>query len=238
LLEQIVGAESQAPQPRIALVAGGTGLVGTALLQRLLRTGDFSRVHAITRRPLLLDHPKLANRVMALEDLGPRVTGMRCTDAFCCIGAAGGRSADVAQLQKVDLALTVAFARAAKSVGATRMVVVSAANADRASKAPFARIKGEMEVAVREMGFASLDFVQPGCVLGQRPKSGFGDLLAMTVMPVVNPLLIGKSEALRGIGADDLAAAMFGAARSQRRGVSAWSGRALLALAAAGRRVA
>jgi uncharacterized protein YbjT (DUF2867 family) len=232
---KVLAVESQSVQ-RTALVAGGSGLVGGALLRLLLGTNDYSRIHAITRRPLPLDHPRLANRILKIEDLGPRLTGLRCNDAFCCIGAAGGPRATPEALRQVDLALVLTFARAAMSAGATRLVVVSAAGAERAATQPFQRVKAEMEAALRDLKPASLDLLQPGPVLGVRAASGAGDYLRLGLLPMLNPLRRGKLESSRAIAADDLAAAMLGAARSQRRGVYAYAGESLLDLATAGRR--
>ena len=53
--------------PRIALVAGATGLVGGLLLNTLLDAPDYTRVYALTRRPFGKEHPKLANRVVIFE---------------------------------------------------------------------------------------------------------------------------------------------------------------------------
>lgn len=233
--EQVV-AESQAAAPREALVAGASGLTGAALLQLLLRQGDHVRVHALSRRPLPVDHPRLANRILRLEDLGPRVTGLRCQDAFCCLGAAGGPAASEPALRAVDLELVLTFARIALATGATRLVVVSAAGASRGADSPFLRVKGEAEAALRALPFTSLDLLQPGPVLGMRPGGGAGDLLRLAVLPLANPLLRGAAAARRALPAADLAAAMLGAARSQRRGVTVWTGQSLRDLAAAGTR--
>jgi uncharacterized protein YbjT (DUF2867 family) len=233
-----LAVENTQAVPRTALIAGASGLTGSELLKLLLRGGDYGRIHAITRRPLLVDHPRLANRILKFDELGARLTGLRCNDAFCCIGAAGGPGADVAELRKVDLELVVTFARAALSAGATRLVVVSAAGADKAADKPFRRIKGEMEAALRELRIASIDLLQPGAVLGIRPGSGAGDYLRAGLLPMVSPFLGGKAAASRGISAADLAAAMLGAARSQRRGVYAYAGQSLRDLAAAASRPA
>jgi uncharacterized protein YbjT (DUF2867 family) len=220
----------------VALVAGGTGLTGTALLQLLLRNNDYARVHALTRRPLPLDHPRLANRILRFEELGARLMGLRCNDAYCCIGAAQGPRAPVAQLRSVDRDLVLAFARAAQAAGATRLVVVSAAHADSKSPRPFLACKGEMEQALRELRFTSLEILQPGAVLGLRPGAGPADILRLGLLPLLNPLLQGAMAPSRSIAAVDLAAAMLGAGRSQRQGVYAYTGRNLLDLAVAGRR--
>jgi len=53
--------------PRIALLAGASGLIGGHLLEALLGAPDYSRVFALTRRPFGREHPKLANRIVAFE---------------------------------------------------------------------------------------------------------------------------------------------------------------------------
>ncbi len=230
-----MAAESQVAQ-RVALVAGGTGVTGTALLQLLLRNHEFSRIHAVTRRPLPLDHPRLANRILKFDELAARLAGLRCTDAFCCLGAALGPRAPAAELRQVDVDLVVAFARAAQAAGAMRVVVISAARADPKAPQPFQRCKGEMEFALREMRFPSLEILQPGPVLGLRPQGTATDMLRMAFLPMANPLLHGSMAPSRAIQATDLAAAMLGVARSQRRGVYNYAGQSLRDLAVAGRR--
>jgi uncharacterized protein YbjT (DUF2867 family) len=233
---RFVAAEVQVGQ-RVALVAGGTGLTGAALLQLLLRNNDYSRVHALTRRPLPLDHPRLANRILRFDELGSRLMGLRCHDAYCCLGAAGGPRAAVAEMRQVDHDLVLAFAKAAQAAGATRLVVVSAAGADSKSPKPFLACKGELELALRGLRFTSLDILQPGPVLGVRPQGGIGDLVRLGLLPLLNPLLRGRLASSRAVAAADLAAAMLGAARSPRQGVYGYSALNLRDLAVAGRRL-
>jgi uncharacterized protein YbjT (DUF2867 family) len=225
----------QQTPPRVALVAGASGLTGDALLRALLANNDYSRVLAVTRRPLLQDHPRLANRVLPMEQVQAGLAGQRCTDAFCCIGAPQARAGSLAQLTPVDVDLTLALARTAQALGATRFIVVSAAGADRNSKQPFLKAKGEMEAALRAVRFASVDILQPGVVLGIRAQMGVGAVLQMLLLPLVNPLLAGSLARRRAIAATDLAAAMVGAARSQRTGTSQYDGHSLQELARRGR---
>jgi len=215
---------------RVALVAGGTGLVGRALLKLLLTGGDYARIHAVSRRPVPLDHPRLANRILPLEQMQAKLTGIKVNDAFCCLGAPQARAGTMAQLKPVDLDLSVAFARTALGLGASRLVVVSAAGADRNAATAFLRVKGELESALREMRFAAVDFLAPGFVTGVRAQMGVGDWLGM-LRPLLNPLMRGSLAARRAVAPGDLAAAMLGAARTQRGGVHVYSGTGLQELA-------
>lgn len=224
----------QAPQ-RVALVAGASGLTGAALLRLLLIGTDYARILAVTRRPLLQDHPRLANRVLPLEQAQAGLSGQRSTDAFCCIGAPQARRGSYAQLKAVDVDLTLTFARAALATGATRFIVVSAAGADRRATSPFLRAKAEMEAALRELRFTHVDILQPAVVLGVREKMGAGAMAQLVLLPLLNPLLLGGLAARRAIGAEELAAAMLGAARSQRNGIHQYAGTTLQELARRGR---
>ncbi len=174
-------------------MAGANGLTGSALVRLLLRKGDYARVHALTRRPLPLEHPRLANRILKYEELVARLAGLRCDDAYCCLGAAGGPRARAAELRQVDLALALAFARAARTAGATRLVVISAAGAAPGARNEFLRTKGELEVALRELKYGALDFLQPGVVVGERPGAGAVDTLRMVFAPLVNLALPGET---------------------------------------------
>lgn len=221
---------------RVALLAGGSGLVGSELLRQLLLAPDYSRVYAVSRRPLPIDSARLANRIVPLEEIRARLAGTRCDDAFCCIGSTRHGAGSVAEREKVDLDLVVSFARAVQSFGATRLVVISSAGANPQSRNPYLATKGKLETALRELRFASLEIMQPGLLLGARSEVRPLELAGTIVMPLVNPLLVGRFAQWRGISAVDVAAAMLAAARAQRRGVHVYAGRELRALAEAGRR--
>ena len=223
------------PAQKSALVAGGSGLVGNELLRLLLMAPDYARVHAISRRPLPFDHPRLANRIVPLEETRARLS-VRCDDAYCCIGSTLRSAGSAAEREKVDLDLVVSFARAAQSFGATRFIVISAAGADPQSRNPYLRTKGRLEVALRDLRFTSLEIMQPGLLLGTRPQARPLELMGTLLMPLVNPLLQGRFALWRGIAASAVAMAMLAAARAQRRGVHVYAGATLQALAESGRR--
>jgi uncharacterized protein YbjT (DUF2867 family) len=214
----VTAKDAAKPEPRVAWVAGASGVTGSALVRLLLQDTLFRRVLALSRRPLPLEH-----------------AGQRCTDAFCALGAAGGPRAAENALREVDLTLVEAFARAARNAGASRLVVISAAGADPKAGTAFKLIKGEMEQALQPLGFDGLHLLRPGVVAGLRAAESLGAALRQGVFAAASPLLR-RSKALTTVTGSELAAAMLGAAKSQRRGVTAYAGEALAALCVAGRR--
>lgn len=216
---------------KVALLAGASGLVGSYVLEGLLDAPDFSRVYAITRRPLGREHARIANRIVQFDKLESQLQGLTCHVAFCCLGSTRREAGSDDEFYKVDVEYVLAFARAARKAGAQRFIVVSSAGADPRSRVFYLRTKGEMEQALAELGFASVDIMQPGPLLGWRRQIRPLELVAAVFMPLVNPLLVGSQVAKRSISARSVAAAMIAAARSGRKGMYRYTYPAIRALA-------
>ncbi|HTT02313.1 MAG TPA: NAD(P)H-binding protein [Steroidobacteraceae bacterium] len=212
----------------VALIAGASGLVGSHLLARLLESEDFTRVYAVTRRALKQEHARLANRIVRFETLETQLKGLVCHTAFCCLGEGPGEDSSP---RAARFAHVLAFARAAKASQAQRLVMLSCMGADEHSENTRLRIKGEIEQALEALGFASLDILRPGPLLGMRREMGFAALTRTLMMPLVNLALVGAREQYRGIEARTVADAMMGAARSGRRGVYRYTYSGICALA-------
>lgn len=206
-------------EQRGVLLAGATGFVGRLALDMLLDAPDISRVFAVTRRPLGREHPRLANRIVQFEQIESQLKNINCQVAMCALGTTIREAGSEEAFRHVDVDTVLAFARAAKAAQAQRFIVVSSAGADPKSKNFYLRTKGEMEQALIEIGFPNLDILQPGVLLGWRGEIRPLELAASLILPLANPLLMGKREHFRGIPARTVAAAMVGVTRSSRRGV-------------------
>jgi uncharacterized protein YbjT (DUF2867 family) len=217
---------------RVAVVAGGSGLVGSALLPLLLRAPEYARVHALSRRPLPLESGKLANRVVRFDaPLEPQLKGVRCHDAFCCLGTTLRSAGSPAAFRAVDFNLVLAFARAALALGAERFALVSSVRANAESRTLYLSVKGETEQAIEALRFRSLYILQPSLLLGLRRQHRTLELIAQPLMLALAPLLTGALAAYRPISAAQLAAAMLGAVRSGKAGVYRYTYPALRRLA-------
>jgi uncharacterized protein YbjT (DUF2867 family) len=206
-------------QTRVALLAGASGLTGAHVLDALLNASDFSRVIAVTRRPLQREHSRLANRIVQFDRLETQLQGTVCDVALCCLGSTRARAGSREAFREVDVDYVVAFARAALAARAQRFAVVSSVGANPSNRSFYLRTKGEMEEELEGVGFAALDILQPGLLLGWRHEMRPLELAAMLFMPLMNPFLTGNRAAYRGISARTVAAAMVGSTRSGRKGV-------------------
>jgi uncharacterized protein YbjT (DUF2867 family) len=217
--------------PKVALLAGASGLVGSHLLDALLDAPDFSRVYAVTRRPLGREHPRLANRIVQFDKIESQLKGVACHVAFCCLGTTIRQAGTEQAFRQVDVDHVLAFARAAKAAQAQRFVFVSSAGASPQAKYFYLRTKGEVEESLAKLGFVSLDILQPSALIGWRREPRFVELAAMAFLPLANPFLTGAREQWRAIPARTVGVAMLGAARTGRRGVYRYIYPNILALA-------
>ena len=215
----------QTESGKVALVAGGSGLVGAELLRALVAGDDYRRVIAVTRRPLSFEAPRLANRILRFDNLESDLRGVVCDDAYCCLGTTLKEAGSPQAFRAVDYDLVLRFARFAQAAGAKSLTVVTAAGAVPGSRNFYLRVKGEVEVALEALRFRSLHLLQPGLLLGARKRWRTAEALGRLIMPLCNPLLLGRNERWRAIHARTVAAAMRRAAKSGRLGVNRYAWR-------------
>lgn len=205
-------------EPLTVLVAGATGLVGSALVRQLCEAPGVARVTALSRRPLDVGHERLQVTLLNLAQMdavSPEPAHVACCALGTTIAAAGSQDA----FRRVDYDATLAFARYALACGARRFVLVSSVGADPASGNFYLRVKGEVEQALRALPFEALAILRPGLLLGERRESRPAEAVARLLAPALNPLLVGPLARYRAVRADRVAAAMVACASDDRAGV-------------------
>lgn len=191
---------------KIALVAGGTGLVGSCLLRRLLDDPRYAKVKLLSRRAPDLQHAKLELLLADLANLSG--VDLAADDVYCCLGTTLRQAGSKAAFERVDYHMVVDLARAAKKAGAQQFLVVSSLGASTRSPAFYSRVKGRMEQAVSEAGFATVQILRPSLLLGARAQQRPAEDLAQRAAPLLRLLLRGPLAAYRPITADQVAAEM------------------------------
>ena len=198
-------------RPRIALVAGATGLVGRALVARLLADPGVGTIHVLVRRPLPVDAGDGGLHVHVV-DFARLPALPRVDEAYLALGTTIGVAGSRAAFRAVDFDANLAVARAALAAGARRIGLVSAMGADARSRVFYSRTKGELEEALSALPLDGLAIARPALLLGDRDALGQprrrGEHLAATLDRWLRPMLPAR---LRGIAADDVAAALVAA---------------------------
>ena len=173
---------------------------------------------------------------MQFERLESQLKGVTADAALCCLGTTLRKAGSRERFRAVDVDCVVTFARAARAANARRFIVISSVGANPGSRNFYLRTKGEMEQALEGIGFESLDILQPSALLGWRRNVRPLELAATGLMPLVNPLLVGRYLPYRGIAARTVGQAMLGATRIGRRGVQRYTYEGIQALARAATR--
>lgn len=186
--------------------------MGSALLDAAAANGV--AVTALGRRP----GPARASLAWQTIDLAhirandiPRGT----TGAVCCLGTTIATAGSQEAFRAVDHGLVLAFARACRQAGVPTLVVVSAAGADATSRIFYNRVKGEMERDVAALGFASLSFLRPGLLLGDRTERRPLERGLVRFTRAVRPILPGV---LKGSEDHEMAGAILAAVQQAEPG--------------------
>ena len=193
---------------------GATGLVGQEILQQLLQDDECSALRVWARRAETLAHPKQQWCAIDFDQLENLADFSGLDVVFCALGTTQGK-AGRAGLQKVDHDYVLACARAARKAGIERFVVVSSLGASAKSPSFYSRVKAAMQNDLRELGFASLEIVQPSLLLGERDEARPAEMLGQKMAPVMNLLLPRHYRAISGA---DVARAMIHLAKAAQPG--------------------
>lgn len=207
------------PRRRDALVAGATGLVGRALLDLLIASSAYERVHVLLRRPAkgLPSDPMLQIHFVDFAQQPPMPP---VDDVYIALGTTIGIAGSREAFRRVDFDAVLSTARACAARGAKRLVVVSALGANPRSRVFYNRVKGQMEQAVVKLGYESVVIVQPSLLAGDRsalsqPKRAGEEW----TMRLLKPVMRWVPRGMRPIAAGAVARAMLDAALTAKPGV-------------------
>ena len=165
------------PQFRV-IVIGGTGQVGSAVVQALLAESVCREVVMVTRKPVVIADPaRLRNVVM---DTGAADFEMRVADlarevvaggdrvsAVSCVGVGSGSLQwTEEQLKQLEIGVVGAFARGVRQAGVAQFCLLSATGANPGSRIKYARMMGLKEAAIQAVNFPRLAIFRPGIIVG------------------------------------------------------------------------
>ena len=221
------------PSQRTAIVLGGSGSVGTALLRELFHDDGFDAVLTLSRRSLpdAVAMARATGRRLVeklVPDMNPAALAAATLAAvsdqegelegFSVLGVgAGTAKLTLEDHRAVDVALNEAFARALRDSGKVRhLAFMTAVGADPKAKASggggagmsrYNRVKGESEEAVRASGPAIVSVFRPAMIIGSQHTPW----LLEKLLPLFSFVTPAK---YRSIRAEQIAKAMVATAKA------------------------
>lgn len=226
-LHTIVGCRTLFPyQPMLmsrnqAIIAGATGLIGSALLAQILSGDHYARVIALTRRALDTKHSILEEVQLDFEGLAqlPDAAHLfKNADVYICLGTTMKTAGSKAAFEKVDYQYPLELGRLAKKHGARSVLLISAMGADPASFIYYNKIKGRTEHDLSVLELESLHILRPALLTGKRNEQRMGEEIGQWVSSKLSFLFVGPLAAYEPVAASDVARVMYLIARQQMVG--------------------
>src|SRR5690554_4653895 len=199
---------------RIAIVSGGSGLVGTQLMHQLFQQKAYDYVIAVGRRELTMKHAKLVQVIVDFDrleavDLEERLRdkdiggsnhtlinllqkGEYTMHAFCTLGTTIKEAGSKEAFNKIDHDYVIGFAKWVHRLGASKFLYVSALGASANSPIFYNKVKGQVEDDLKKIPFEYLGIFQPSVLMGNRKESRLAEDVGKVVMRVVTAVGIYK----------------------------------------------
>lgn len=210
---------------KTAVIIGASGLIGQELLQQLLQDERYSKITALVRRPLDIEHEKLEQTRYDFD--WPNADLVIGDEFFCCLGTTIKTAGSQTAFRKVDYDYVLETAKMALANGTKKMAMISSMGADKNSKVFYSRIKGEIEAALQELNYETCHILRPSLLMGARNELRMGELvgkLAMTAFSFAIP------KKYKGIEAKQVAKAMRTSINSDKTGFQIFESDELLTM--------
>lgn len=201
-----------------AIVIGATGLVGTSLIQQLCNDADYESVLVLHRRKPAFSHPKVRVEIIDFENESTWAKFVVGDVIFSCLGTtlkvAGSKEAQYL----IDFTYQYNIAKKGAENGVSQYILVSSVGADPKSGMFYLKMKGELEEAVSKLNYASIAFVRPNLLLGDRQEKRIGELIGYKVIKALNAIGLLKSQ--KPIPVDDVASKMIELAKTSTKDIN------------------
>ena len=190
-----------------SIIAGPTGLVGSNILRFLSRNNH--NTIALLRSPIKQLPSNTEELIIDFDTLMNEGSLPRCDHVFICLGTTIKIAKSKDNFKKVDLDYPLAVARKALNSGAKKLTLISSVGADSKSKNFYLRIKGELEDAILDLGFESVNIFRPSFLIGKGGRRrATSEKIFMKAAKIIDIFCIGSARKYRSIDAQIIAKKM------------------------------
>ncbi len=205
---------------RLAVVIGGTGLIGGDLVTLLRGRPEYDRVRLLARTPPGHQDDKLTVERLDFGRMAARPELFAGDDFYCALGTTLRQAGSRAAFRRVDVDYVAEALDLAKTQGVKRVALVSAVGADAGAGNYYIKAKGDVEARAAGLGFDACHMLRPSLLTGKRAEFRFAERLGLYVAGFANRLLHGRFTKYRAIPAATVAGAavaavLFGSNRIQ-----------------------
>jgi len=189
-----------------SIIAGSTGLVGGNVIKVL--SNKKQSVIALTRRSMPNLPPEITEMIIDFDAFEKNGSLPSCNNLFICLGTTIKTAGSKENFKKVDINYCLSIAKKAKEAGAETLSLISSIGANSSSKSFYLKTKGELEEAVQELGFLTVNIFRPSFLVGERPEKRLAEKIAIKLAKILDLFLIGSASKYKSVKAESLAKTM------------------------------
>jgi uncharacterized protein YbjT (DUF2867 family) len=201
-----------------AVIAGASGLVGSCLLDMLIKDRYYDEIGVLTRRSLNRDVSMIREIITDFGNLKESLKDVKADHVFCCLGTTLKKAGSKENFRKVDFEYPLELAEVMYSKKAQKYLLVSALGANKKSIIFYNRVKGEVEEALTNIDYHSLYIFRPSILLGDRDEKRPVEDIAKKVYKYLDPFFLGPLKKYKSIHASSVAASMMMMAKTGPEG--------------------
>jgi len=198
-----------------ALVLGASGLVGTALVNRLCQDERYSQITCLVRSPLSkAKYNDPLNKIQAIvidfNKLEDYQGYFSVNHVYCCLGTTIKQAGTKSQFRFVDFQLVHIAAQLTRGQGAKSFVWISSVGANAKSNNFYLKVKGELENAIFKIPqLKNAAAVRPSLLLGERSEKRTAENMGIVLAKFIAPLMRGPLAKYRPVSAEQVAYQMI-----------------------------
>lgn len=170
---------------KAAIVVGGTGLVGKALVDQLASADHIDRVVVLTRRAASHPSDKVVFHRVEFDKLDQHDELFRGDMLFSCLGTTRKQAGSIEAQRIVDFDYQYQAAQLAAKQGVEHYLLVSSSGANANSNNAYLKMKGELEEGVEKLSFPRTTILQPSLLLGERDHLRIGEVVGSWILPAL-----------------------------------------------------
>jgi uncharacterized protein YbjT (DUF2867 family) len=190
----------------ISIVAGSTGLIGRNVIEALSNTNQ--SVVALTRRSISNLPHNITELIIDFDAFEKHGSLPPCSNVFICLGTTIKTAGSKENFRKVDIDYCLSIAKKAKKSGAETLSLISSIGANSSSKNFYLKTKGQLEEAIQDLGFSTVNIFRPSFLVGERSEKRMAEKVAIKLAKIMDLFLIGSARKYRSIKAELLAKTM------------------------------
>ncbi len=194
---------------KTALIFGSSGLIGSHLLDLVLKNNYYQKIKLFVRSNITITDPRVEIIYDDFKNFDNLKNNINGDDCFFCIGTTRKDTPNKNEYRRIEYDIPLSVATIAKHNSVSTFIYVSSIGASASVSNNYLKNKGEVENELHKLNFNKLGIIRPSLLLGNRRNFRLGERIAQLIMSNLSFVFIGKIKKYKPIQAIDVAKAII-----------------------------